>query len=313
MGTLFARIGFTRNQYQVSPGLYAVGHPASDAPFLVTANYKLSFDALRFNLDGVDAWLLVIDTRGINVWCAAGKGTFSTEEVIFSVEQTGIKEINKRPTLILPQLAATGVCALKVEKGCGVRALFGPILTRDLPQFLQENTATEEMRCVTFTMRERAVLIPVELYLLFRPFGLFALAAFLFSGIGPDIFSFSHAWQRGLVFMQATILGLFSGSFLVPILLPWLYGRQFWVKGLWPGLVLGALFAAGRAGQSTLLEQLALFLLITTISSYQGMHFTGCTPFTSLSGVDYEMRRGIPFQMLLLMVGFMLWISAPFI
>ena len=56
---------------------------------LVTANYKLSFDSLRFALATIDAWLLVTDTRGINVWCAAGKGTFSASEVCEVVRRSG--------------------------------------------------------------------------------------------------------------------------------------------------------------------------------------------------------------------------------
>ena len=86
-GTLGARIGIIRRNYKVAPGLYAVGSPGPQSPVLVTANYKLSFDALRHRLGGIDAWLLVVDTRGINVWCAAGKGSFSTEEVIQSVRR----------------------------------------------------------------------------------------------------------------------------------------------------------------------------------------------------------------------------------
>ena len=47
------------------PGLYAAGHPASDAPVLVSANYKLAFDLLRRRLDGIDTWILVIETFGV--------------------------------------------------------------------------------------------------------------------------------------------------------------------------------------------------------------------------------------------------------
>ena len=64
--------------YKVDPGLYAIGNPNERSPVLVTANYKMSFDNLREALPGRDAWILVLDTRGINVWCAAGKGTFGT-------------------------------------------------------------------------------------------------------------------------------------------------------------------------------------------------------------------------------------------
>jgi CO dehydrogenase/acetyl-CoA synthase gamma subunit (corrinoid Fe-S protein) len=70
-GTIMTRIGINRNHYKVAPGLYGVGNPGPDSPVLVTANYKLSFDAVRKELKHTHAWLLVLDTRGINVWCAA--------------------------------------------------------------------------------------------------------------------------------------------------------------------------------------------------------------------------------------------------
>jgi hypothetical protein len=302
-----------RNHYKVTPGLYGVGAPDPDSPVLVTSNYKLSFDAVRFSLDNIDAWLLVVDTRGINVWCAAGKRTFSTEEVIFSVEHTRLNEITTRRSLILPQLSATGVSALDVKKSCGFEVLFGPIQARYIPDFLNNNnTASEAMRSVTFTARERAVLIPVELYLLLRPLAIFAIAAFLISGIGQEVFSLSDAWHRGLSLLGATLLGILSGSVLLPILLPWLYGRQFWIKALWPGLVVGLLFFI-LANQLTGSERTALFLWIVALSSFQGMNFTGCTPYTSPSGVEHEMRRGLPIQALVSIAGLVLWMSSPFL
>ena len=76
VGRLRARLGINRAQYKVAPGLYGVGTPDDQAPVLVTANYKLSFDSLRKELKSVNAWILVLDTRGINVWCAAGKNLF---------------------------------------------------------------------------------------------------------------------------------------------------------------------------------------------------------------------------------------------
>jgi CO dehydrogenase/acetyl-CoA synthase gamma subunit (corrinoid Fe-S protein) len=78
MGRFRSRVSGFRMYYRVDPGLYAVGSPNTDSPVLVSANYKLSFNTLRSNLDGLDAYILVLDTKGINVWCAAGKGTFGT-------------------------------------------------------------------------------------------------------------------------------------------------------------------------------------------------------------------------------------------
>ena len=67
LGTWKARWGINRMNYKVEPGLYCIGKPDSNSPVLVTANYKMSFDMLRKELNGIDAWILVLDTKGINV------------------------------------------------------------------------------------------------------------------------------------------------------------------------------------------------------------------------------------------------------
>ena len=67
-GTIRSRISAFRMAYAVEPGLYAVGAPTKDSEVLVTANYKMTFDILRQSVAGIDAWLLVLDTKSINVW-----------------------------------------------------------------------------------------------------------------------------------------------------------------------------------------------------------------------------------------------------
>lgn len=76
LATIAVRCGIRRDKYLVSPGLYGIGSPDPDSDVLVTANYKLTFDHLRSALEGISAWILVLDTRGVNVWCAAGKKIF---------------------------------------------------------------------------------------------------------------------------------------------------------------------------------------------------------------------------------------------
>ena len=314
LGTAGARLGVIRRRYRVAPGLYAVGSPGPDSPVLVTANYKLSFDSLRFSVSGIDAWLLVADTRGINVWCAAGKGTFSAGEVSDLVRRSRLAEVVSHRRLVLPQLAAPGVTAREVTRDCGFSVRFGPVRATDLPAWLErDGQGDEAMREVTFTLAERAVLIPVELYLLARPLlGLVVLALCL-SGLGPGVFSPAAAVQRGVLLLGATGLGILAGAVLVPLLLPWLPARQFWLKGVYTGLAVAALarplVATGVSG----VEQAALTLWAVAVSSYLAMNFTGSTPFTSLSGVEREMRRGLPVQLLAVGAAAVLWVVAPFI
>ncbi len=78
-----------------------------------------------------------MDTRGINVWCAAGKGTFSAEEVARMVDETRLAEVVDHRRLVLPQLAAPGVAAHRVKELCGFRVTFGPCRPADVPEFLR--------------------------------------------------------------------------------------------------------------------------------------------------------------------------------
>src|SRR5664279_5702867 len=116
LGAVMVRWGINRDKYRVIPGLYAVGTPDADCDVFVTANYKLSFDALRKSLSGINGWILVLDTKGVNVWCAAGKGTFGTKELVSRIKLTSLEKIVNHKRLILPQLGATGVAAHKVKE-----------------------------------------------------------------------------------------------------------------------------------------------------------------------------------------------------
>jgi len=312
-GTVIARLGIKRDQYKIAPGLYCVGIPNENSPVLVTANYKLSFDALRRELSDLNAWILVIDTCGINVWCAAGKAIFSTEEVVQRAGQTRIKDLVRHKRLILPQLAATGVSALRVKKEAGFEILWGPVKARDIQRYLAEGCKAEKsMRRVTFTLLERVVLVPVELSHLPKPTAWVLLGAFLLSGIGTGIFSFSDAWSRGLMIFSAYLAGVLAGAVAAPVLLPWVPGRAFALKGALTGCVAGLAVVAIFRNKLFWLDDTSLLLLTMAVSSYLAMNFTGSTPFTSPSGVEKEMRRAIPLQAAAALIAAVVWVAAAF-
>ncbi len=142
-----SRISAYRDSYKVEPGIYAIGSPDKQSDVLVTANYKLTFDHLREAVDGLDAWVLVLDTDGVNVWCAAGKGTFSTKELTASVLNVDLDKIVSHRRLILPQLGAVGVSAHEVKEATGFRVQYGPVRATDIKQYLGSGRkATDEMR-----------------------------------------------------------------------------------------------------------------------------------------------------------------------
>jgi CO dehydrogenase/acetyl-CoA synthase delta subunit len=313
LGMLRVRLGICRNDYRVNPGLYGVGNPDPESPVLVTANYKLSFDHVRQEIQGLNAWILVLDTCGINVWCAAGKKTFSTEELGFRLESCGLKKVVSHRRLILPQLGAAGVSAWKVRAESGFSVQWGPIRAADLPAFLKNNCqAVDNDRMVTFHLKERLALIPVEIGNILKPSFWILSGLFLLSGVGRDIFSFSAAWNRGSAAASAYCLGLLGGILVVPLLLPWLPGRMFYVKGLVAGLPLAALAAWGGFPVIQLVEATALIFFCLATSSYTAMKFTGSTPFTSPSGVKIEVRQGLLVQSLFMGLAMILWLFGAF-
>ncbi len=312
--SVLARFGIGRDSYGIAPGIYCTGAPAADSPVLVTANYKLTFDVLRMELSSVDVWILVLDTRGINVWCAAGKSLFSTEEVIKRVKASGLNKIVSHRELILPQLSATGVSAIDVKKKSGFNIVWGPVRANDIKYFFDAGMkADEPMRRVTFTILERLVLIPVEISFLVKPTLYILLGIFLLSGIGTEIFSVKDAWSRGIMAALAYAAGIFAGAVFVPAVLPWLPGKAFSVKGAITGIIAAFFVVMTLKDVANTWELTALFLCTMAVSSYLGMNFTGSTPYTSPSGVEKEMRKAIPVQALAGFASIVLWIGAAFI
>jgi hypothetical protein len=314
LGRWQMRWGLGRMRYRIAPGLYAVGTPDADAPVLVTANYKLSFDTLRRELSGLDAWILVLETYGINVWCAAGKGTFGTAELVRRVRAVGLDRVIGHRTLILPQLGAPGVAAHQVRQESGFRVVYGPIRAADLPAFLAAGLeATPEMRRVSFTTTERLVLTPVELTGMAKPIGWAILALLILGALGPQLLHPATALTRGMTASLAGLAGVLAGAVVTPVLLPWLPGRAFAAKGALTGLAVSLL------GLLLWWEVLdgwniaALLLALPAIASWCAMNFTGSTTFTSPSGVEREMRNAIPLQGAGAILAGVAWIYGGFI
>lgn len=303
--------------YTVDPGLYALGEPGSGAPVLVTANYKMSFDLLRSALPGRNVWILVLDTFGINVWCAAGKGTFGTEELARRVETSVLAKIVSHRKLILPQLAGPGIEAHKVKRLTGFEVIYGPIQAKDLPAFLDNGLkATSKMRLKTFPVRERLALIPMELIPAIKGTAAVLFVLVLLSGLLGSGGFLENILEHGLFTIPAILTGLLAGTVLTPLLLPWLPGRAFATKGLVIGLIGAAIIIMTRDGGliswTSRVEGLAWFFIIPAISAYLAMNFTGSSTFTSLSGVKKEMRWAIPVEIGAGVAGLGLWISALF-
>lgn len=297
LGHWKARWNMGRMHYAVSPGLYAVGNPDASAPVLVTANYKMSFDRLRQELGGHHLWILVLDTRGINVWCAAGKGTFGTEELIRRIGRVGLPELVNHRRLVLPQLGAPGVAAHEVMRATGFRVIYGPVRAADIPAFLAAGMkADPAMREVRFDLRDRLVLTPIELVGAVKPalliLALLAAVNLIRHSSWPVSRLASETRQSFLPFAGA----LLTGTILVPLLLPVIPGRALSWKGWLTGLVYTGIVLLYGGTAHGWLQAAAYLLLLPSIVSFLAMNFTGATTYTSLSGVIKEMKIALPAQ-----------------
>ncbi len=329
LGLWRVRLGINRNNYKIKPGIYCTGNPDSNSHVFVSANYKLSFDSLRSCLDGMDAWILVLDTKGINVWCAAGKGTFGTGEIISKIKEFKLGQIISHRNLIIPQLAATGVSAHEVLKLSGYRVIFGPVLAQDIGRFLNNGMkATKEMRAVNFGIKDRAVLVPLEFVGTLRYILAIIAAYIVFKFTGVDFINLRDTVAFSGAFVMASII--------VPVFLPWIPGRAFSLKGFFSGIVwvfvmtvwnllpqniisngintasakiVGVSYLdllklyLGRSWLSFLLLTLAYLMIIPAISTFFALNFTGSSTYTSLSGVKKEMKITMPYFISALSVG----------
>jgi len=280
------RMGINRSSNRVEPGLYALGNPNPKSQIFVTANYTLSFDALRTALGGIDCYILVLDTKGINVWCAAGKRTFGTDELVKRIKLTWLSNVTKRKTLILPQLGGPGVTAHEVKRLSGFNVEYGPVLANDLPEYLKTHKATPEMRQVNFNLSDRLILVPTETIQALLLILVLAIPIHFISGLLPAL---------------AIAAAILAGVILFPILLPWIPTLHFSTKGF----ILGALIALPFAiieffdNPSMVVWQragwaLTYILILTPVTSYLALSFTGATTFTSKSGVKREIFAYIP-------------------
>ena len=186
-------------------GLMKIGNPGRDSSVLVTGNYTETVRRLRKALKGENLWLLVANSKGINVWCAAGGGHLTHHDVISAVVTSGAEAKIDNHTLVLPQLGATGIERQKITEATGWTTIWGPARLEDLPSFLhQGQRATPRQRFMRFPLWER-----LEIAVMW---------AFPMIIIGILLFTLLGGWRVGLavgVVVSAIVFGIFAA-------LPWL-------------------------------------------------------------------------------------------
>ena len=170
-------------------GLVKIGNPGRDAPVLLTGNFRLTVERVRRALHEIDAYLLVANSRGVNVWCAATGGHLTNHDVVSVLKTSGVERLVDHRRVILPQLAATGIEGKVIHQKTGWKVVWGPVYAASIPQFLDGGLEkTQEMRTVRFAWPQRlemavAWAFPISLLsLLVFPFwkeGVLLLAGFV--------------------------------------------------------------------------------------------------------------------------------------
>ncbi len=220
-------------------GLIKIGNPGKDSPVILTCNFHLTVERVKRALKGMDAYLLVANSRGINVWCAAAGGHFTTHDVISILKTSGIEDLVAHRYVILPQLAATGIETKPILLKAGWRAIWGPVYAKDIPAFLNSRQGlpgpefTSDNFYVPGFMRKVLEKTPAMRTVNFDPVQRIEMGvswAFPFSLIAGLIMLF--AWRSGVVF---TVLLIWIVSLTTFLLFP-VYARWAGDKKRKPGL-----------------------------------------------------------------------------
>ncbi len=269
-----------KRTYVVEPGLYYTGDRYdSGAPLLVTSNYRLTVFLVTRRVRTFNARLLVVDTDGINVWCAAGKGQFGNQAILAQIQRypRSLLTQEKWLRLILPKFGLAGV-DLRAMREERMRPIIGPLYARDLPAYLAAPPLRDcDDDCVVFGLRMRT----------------FSWLPGLKQMVGYSlllvIFFMLAQWLWG----SSVPLGLLAISVFVatayPLLFPWIPGDRFAVKGLWLGAIaaagLGLGAAAGLVAAADLVASIP-FTLATGL--FFGLAYTGNSAVSNYTRVRKE-------------------------
>jgi len=265
--------------FPTGTGLRVLGSPNRDAPVLVTANFDLTVRRVTRVLtqNHIDCYLLVVNTKGINVWCGASGGHFTADQVISGIKTSGIGELVTHRQLILPQLCATGVNPGDIYQKTGWHSRFGPAYARHIPQYIKSGLKkTAAMNTVEFPLKER-----LEMAIMW---------AFPMSIITSILF---------IIFWRNLLLDIIALTWIMPMLLFTLF---FWLPGK-PSLVT-ALIVSGSCALGIAALGLFFSLWITSdtwilslsaviIGCIVGIDLPGSSPLFYSQWAIWAQERGL--------------------
>jgi ubiquinone/menaquinone biosynthesis C-methylase UbiE len=220
----------------IEPGIYRSGQPTEKSPIILTANYIYTYIRVMKDLKGINAWVLCVDSRGINVWCAARGGDFGNKQVIEAIEATDILKSTVKKILILPQLSAGGVSVPLIHKDSSnfpFKIRYGPVWSKYLPQYLKENLVRkpDNMKLAKFTLSHRLRAGITHTTFLLRKIFIFALIALI-------IFLLVMGRSDKLWIVLELVLAVIITNGLLTLLFPVVnFTRKFVIKGLVIGII----------------------------------------------------------------------------
>ena len=195
-------------------GLYPIGNPNDASPVIVTGNFRLTVKRVQDAID-FDCWLLICNSRGINIWCSSLAGHFGTGDVINAIKDTDLAGVTRSRRLILPQLCAANVFIDEIQTKTNFHAEFGPVYAKNLDAYL-ENPETEAIRRAEFKAAQRVemaigspIILSVVLLAIYNFFNLAPLLTII-----PLLYALSviHGLVYPFRFIRNTILwALFCG------------------------------------------------------------------------------------------------------
>jgi ubiquinone/menaquinone biosynthesis C-methylase UbiE len=278
---------------KVKPGLYTIGHPAPDSPVFVTGNYDLTVRRVVKSLDEkIHAWLLVVNSGGINVWCAAGGGFLTSDKIISGIHMTRLEEIVTQRQLILPQLSAVGVDGNDIREKTGWSVQWGPVRAEDIPRYVADGfRKSDDMRSVEFPILARLEMVSGTL-------GFYALLVLVPVGI---------FWRSMLLPIAITMIVL---SYFYALLMPWIPGKDGLVKSipLATIAILGVIIYSIVWDPVSAAEMFNRVMGITALSVFIAGEFQGMSPL-----MRGEQANWAPEALIAVVLGLVYWLLPKFV
>lgn len=259
--------------FSVKPGLYYIGQRDEKAPIIVTANNYLTVFLLARRIGKRNVRLLIIDTRGINVWCAAGKGQFSSGEIIDKATYFELLNGKNNETFILPKFSFAGVNLAELRKN-GIHPIIGPLYAKDVPSFLDQETYENQVDdIVKFGLKSRAfTALPTAVQFFYYFLGIYVIS---------------------LGTLTPAIIWIATGlAFIYPLLFPMLPGKFFAVKGIFMALSISIFDLL--VTNLNLVNQLSLIIFLFATSIFIALSYTGNSAVSNYTSVRKETARFLP-------------------